>query len=676
MRGLVSCRGSSLANVAVGPFFLLLVLCSPLRPVEFLRARIDRFLCRLRLKLHAVETALHLVAKFATRSNLVICGLVLALNGGWAFADAPKVHRALIIYQDSSTLPSAMEIAKGLSSGFGELTGTDMELYTEFLDSGHFPEPAYFDRMADMMAVKYERVPLDVIVTLGPEALRFLLQNRSRVARSASVIFGDMSERSFKRLAPPEDIGGVITVYDIGKTVDLAISLQADAARIVVLSGSAEFDRYWQESARRKLGSEYRGLPVSYISDLTLESFVARASEMPRQTILLILTIFEDAEGRKYRPREAMAKIAAAAGAPSYGVLATYVGSGVVGGHTATYQSIGEEVAHTVVKLLSGDRSASRIVNASNQSVVDWAQFGRWRFDANLLPANVMLVNYTPTVWEQYRLEIVLVAAALLVETLAIAGLLYERRGRRAAEKVAGNRLLEIVHLNQSATAGALSASIAHELNQPLGAIRNNTRAAELVLKSANPDLDLVQQILADIHDDDQRASDIIAGLRSMLKKRGEIESQELDVNEVVASALHILRGEAERRQVDVDFLRPAGPLPVRADRVHLQQVILNIATNAMDAMLEVAERKLIFKTGLADVGQVDVSIADTGTGIPREVLTRIFETFYTTKAGGTGLGLSIARTVVESYGGKIWAENRPEGGAVIRFILPMEQTS
>jgi signal transduction histidine kinase len=109
---------------------------------------------------------------------------------------------------------------------------------------------------------------------------------------------------------------------------------------------------------------------------------------------------------------------------------------------------------------------------------------------------------------------------------------------------------------------------------------------------------------------------------------------------------------------------------------VHLQQVILNIATNAMDAMLEIraSERKLTFNTAVAEPGQVGISIVDTGTGIPPEKLARIFETFYTTKTGGTGLGLSIARAVVESYGGKIWAENRPEGGAMVSFILPMVQ--
>jgi signal transduction histidine kinase len=185
-----------------------------------------------------------------------------------------------------------------------------------------------------------------------------------------------------------------------------------------------------------------------------------------------------------------------------------------------------------------------------------------------------------------------------------------------------------------------------------------------------------MEQILADIRDDDQRASDIIAGMRGMLKKRSEIEWQELDVNEVVENARHIIQAEADRRRVEIDFRRFTRQLSVRVDRLHLQQVILNIMTNAMDAMLGAPSRKLMLVTGVAEPGQASVSIADTGTGIPSETLARIFETFYTTKDAGTGLGLSIARTIIESYGGRIWAENRPDGGAIVHFVLPMVEAT
>jgi signal transduction histidine kinase len=238
-------------------------------------------------------------------------------------------------------------------------------------------------------------------------------------------------------------------------------------------------------------------------------------------------------------------------------------------------------------------------------------------------------------------------------------------------------RLLELVHLNQSATAGALSASIAHELNQPLGAIRINAEAAEMMLRSEKPNLRLIHQILLDIRDDDQRAFDIIVRLRSLLKKRSEIEWQEFDLKDVIRSAIQLLHGEAERRSVVVSSAQFEGALPVRADRVHLQQVILNLATNAMDAMLEAGstERRLVFQAKLAELSNdVELSISDTGRGIPSDRLTSVFDAFYTTKLTGTGLGLPIARAIIEAYGGKIWADNRPEGGAVFRFVLPLAQ--
>ncbi|TIM69856.1 MAG: HAMP domain-containing histidine kinase, partial [Mesorhizobium sp.] len=257
-----------------------------------------------------------------------------------------------------------------------------------------------------------------------------------------------------------------------------------------------------------------------------------------------------------------------------------------------------------------------------------------------------------------------------------ITGLLVERRRRFAAEGESRLRLLELVHMNQSATAGALSASIAHELNQPLGAILSNAEAAEAILKGKTPDLNIIQQILADIKDDDQRAGNIILRLRGLLKKRNAIDWQEFDLNEVVDSSINILHAEAAKKQVAVSAEQSKRRLPVRADMVHLQQVILNLATNAIDAMVEAstAERKLVLQTTLYGDTKVEMSISDTGRGIPKERLDSIFDAFYTTKPNGTGLGLSIARAIVETYGGKIWADNRAGGGAVFRFVLPLAQ--
>ena len=238
--------------------------------------------------------------------------------------------------------------------------------------------------------------------------------------------------------------------------------------------------------------------------------------------------------------------------------------------------------------------------------------------------------------------------------------------------------MLEVIHLNRTATAGALSASITHELNQPLGAIQSSAETAEIYLKADPPNIARVEQMLTNIRRDDQRAADIILHFRRLLKKQDAIELREFDINAVIRSAVHILEHEASKRGVILITQLADGALPVRADHVQLQQVILNLAVNAMDAMQNCATGtgKISIQTALIGDAEVEVCVNDSGTGIPGDKLREVFETFYTTKQTGTGLGLSIARTIVETYGGKIWAENCPGGGAAFRFTLPLSRNS
>jgi C4-dicarboxylate-specific signal transduction histidine kinase len=265
----------------------------------------------------------------------------------------------------------------------------------------------------------------------------------------------------------------------------------------------------------------------------------------------------------------------------------------------------------------------------------------------------------------------------VILQSAMIVFLMVEHRGRRVAEKEARRRLLEVAQMDRILTAGTMSASIAHELNQPLTAILSNTETAQILLATSNPDLDQVKEILADIHRDDQRAAEIISHMRSLLK-RGTLELQKVDLNKAIEETIHIIAPEAAKRGIliarDSDPVSPQ----VQADPVHLQQVILNIAMNAMDAMHESAsgKRSLGFQVALLDDSQARVTISDTGPGIPADNLNTIFKSFVTTKQHGTGLGLSIARTIIETYGGKIWAENRADGGTAFKFNLPLAPSS
>jgi signal transduction histidine kinase len=230
----------------------------------------------------------------------------------------------------------------------------------------------------------------------------------------------------------------------------------------------------------------------------------------------------------------------------------------------------------------------------------------------------------------------------------------------------------ELAHVNRYSTAGELTASIAHELNQPLGSIMVNTETAELMIKSPAPDLEEIGEILADIRRDDQRASEVILRLRSLLKK-APFELKDVDLNEVARETIEFLSALAIAREVDLTSLINQTPLPIKGDRIQLQQVILNLIVNAIDAMsgMPSAERKITVSTARDD-NSAHLSVSDVGPGIPSGKFSKVFEPFFSTKPNGMGMGLSIARTIVEAHGGQLSAQSRAGGGAVFSVRLQL----
>jgi PAS domain S-box-containing protein len=232
-----------------------------------------------------------------------------------------------------------------------------------------------------------------------------------------------------------------------------------------------------------------------------------------------------------------------------------------------------------------------------------------------------------------------------------------------------------LAHLQRVAALGELAAAISHELKQPLTAILMNAEAARRRISSANPSLDELGDILSDIVDDDKHARDIINGIREFMTKR-EARMQPLDLNSAVRFVLQLVSGDATRRRVQVHAELADGLAQVLGDRVQLQQVVINLAVNGMDAMANTPERArhLTIRTRPSGSDQVELVVMDRGGGIAPDDLPRLFDSFFTTKSEGMGLGLSIARSIIASHRGRIWAENNPSGGAAFHFTLPAAQ--
>jgi two-component system, LuxR family, sensor kinase FixL len=233
----------------------------------------------------------------------------------------------------------------------------------------------------------------------------------------------------------------------------------------------------------------------------------------------------------------------------------------------------------------------------------------------------------------------------------------------------------ELAHVDRVTMLGQLSTALAHELSQPLGSILRNAEAAELFLKMAKPDIEEVLAILSDIRKDDQRAGDVIDRMREMLK-RHSLESLELDLPELVQNVTALIRSDATARRISIKTDIPDDLPPMHGDRIQLQQVLLNLILNAMDAVTGQTEdeRCVLVRAGCNISGGVEIAVSDTGHGIPGDRLDKLFEPFFTTKENGMGIGLAISRTIVGAHGGRIWAENNPERGATFLIALPVAE--
>jgi signal transduction histidine kinase len=595
--------------------------------------------------------------------------LLAAVTAPVISAAAESMPPSVLIFDQSEpNIPWGLQFRSALLSALKAGSPNRLAIYSETLDLGRFNGPQYEELLQTYLREKYWGKPVGVIIVHGATALELLLRLRGEMWRSVPVVFGVVDASSLPRLPP--DVTGITFRFNVRNAVTAARAL-VPSLRHIALVG----DPFERQPFRHHFPQELAILAaeVEFIDllGLPMNDLKKRVAVLPHDSVIYYTAIYDTGI-----PRDAVPMLAEVANRPIVSDTATHIGYGSTGGIVAVPEPIADEVARRTLRILNGEPAAAIPLAAGDftKPIFDWRQLRRWNISESTLPPGSEIWFREPGLWEQYRWWVITALAIVLLQAGLISLLLFERRRRRHAELDSRRRAFEVAHLNRAAAAGALSASIAHELNQPLGTILSNAETAEILLKTNPLDVEQLKEILVDIRQADQRAADIITHLRELLKKRSESDLREFNLTDAIIDAIHVLEPEAMKRQVTLSVDTPSGTWPVRADPIHLQQVILNLAVNGMDAMASCppAQRKLAVESALQGRSEVEVSIHDQGPGLPNDKLSEVFETFYTTKQQGTGLGLSIVRTIIETYGGKVWAENRPNGGAVFRFTLPL----
>jgi signal transduction histidine kinase len=607
----------------------------------------------------------------ASRAFLSVLALLLAMTGE-AFSE-PK--RVLLLHSFGRDFAPWSEYARTFRDELNQQSPDPIDLYEASLATARFPDEEE-GPFVEYLRVLFAKRRLDLVVAIGSPAVGFIQRHRQELFPSIPAVYTGVERRRVSYATLTANDAVVAINNDFAAVVENILHLLPETPDIVIVIGNSPIEKFWTEQLRIAFRPFEKRVKFTWFNDLSFEEMLKRAATLPRRSAIFFALLSVDAAGVPHEAGKALDRLCAVADVPVFSESSVFFGRGIVGGPLNSITALSREAASVSVRIMGGESPGSIKTTPIGFSAprYDWRELQRWNISENQLPVGSEVVFRVPGMWEQYRSQVTVGLAVLLLQAVVISWLLFERSRRRKAEEEAGLRRREVVRLNRVVTANVLSSSIAHELNQPLGAILSNTEAAQILLKSNPPDLTQIGDILGDIVRDEQRASEIIVGLRNLLNNRNETDLQYFDLNDTVQEVVRIVAPEAARRKIALTTECTPDALPVRSDPIHLQQVMLNLAMNGMDAMegCEAGTRNLKIRTQQnPESGTVEVTVADSGKGIPEENLTSIFDAFFTTKPQGTGLGLPIARTIIQTYGGTIWAENR-DRSAVFSFRLPL----
>jgi signal transduction histidine kinase len=607
------------------------------------------------------------------RALLIV--LLLTATAALTSAVAAPLPRTVLIIDESDPSSGAPTIFSATLRATLSNVKPSVAVFGETLDLSRFSGPKQEAILRTYIQQKYSDVGFGVVLAVGASAFDLVRRWRSELWPDAPIVFAAIDEMTAAELEPDPNTTGLIMQRTIKSMMTSARVLVPDLQGVAVLGGSLSRDPYRLQYLLElpELAAETK---LINLTGLPLAEQMARAADLPDKTAILYTSLFIDDEGTRYSAADALTAIAKVANRPIVVDVESLVGFGATGGLVLDNVAYGREVAGLAIRILDGASVAANPIAVSEYTrpVFDSRQLQKWHIGESNLPAGSEIRFRPQSMWEQFATQILAACAVFIVQIALIGWLIYEHRRRHLAEVQARNSMTELTQLNRLATAGELSAAIAHEIKQPISGMVAMANAAVRWLSRESPDIGRARDAMNKVVAAGHHASDIITNIRGVFGKDTQ-ENTLCDVNQLIRTVLSLVYIDLRKHSIEARVnLSEQLPLVI-GNKVQLQQVILNLVMNAVEAMVSAAEPRVLSITSeINEHNDVLVSIADTGSGIDVANLSRIFKPMFTTKARGMGMGLSICKSIIESHNGRIWVSASVPRGSIFHFELPSQR--
>jgi signal transduction histidine kinase len=602
----------------------------------------------------------------------IICGALIILCGAANYAMAADAKRVMFLHSFGPQFKPWSDYARTIRTETNRqakwsIDFSDFSLASARSDGAESEAP-----LVQYLRALYLKEPLDLIIAIGAPAASFIQRHRSELFPTTPMIFTAVDRRRVDYDQLSENDTVVAVDHDFAAILKTILQVLPETKTVAIVNGVSPNEVFWHAEIQRQLAPFANRVVLKWYDELPFADILKDAAKLPPRSAILWHLMNVDAAGVSHEENESLNALASVASAPIFSYDGSFFEGALVGGPMFSVMESSAITANVANRILSGERAGDIKTQPIKFAAprFDWRQMQRWGISEGLLPPGSTVDFRSPPLWQAYRAQIALTAAVILLQGGLIGGLLWQRRRRYRAESDARQRMTELARVVRFSTAGELTASIAHEINQPLGAILANAETAQAILKSPSPDIAELNEIVVDILRDERRAGEVIRRMRSLLKKT-PFELKSLDFNDLVRETAALVL--AVGRKVELVSVITPDALPILGDRIQLQQVILNLVANGIDAMKDTPNEDRVISIQTSRVEKfAELSVSDLGPGIPEDKLKEIFEPFFTSKAEGMGMGLSIARTIIEAHKGLISAKNRDHGGASFTIRLPL----